>query len=214
EGPEGFEINAPQGELALDSASQLKSGMLSGGVSLSRRGDAPAEGKAGRLLLAFGGKGRLEKARAEDAVEFKQEQQGTGKSQQIMASAVDVFLRDGQVVEKAVTGSGPAQIVLTEKQTKSTISAGQFEARFGEKNHLKSVFGSPGATIVSSTPGQPDRVSTSHEVTATFNSKGQIASAEQAGDFRFQEGDRRAWAERAQYSPADQTYGLSGSARV
>src|SRR5262249_56692461 len=65
-----------------------------------------------------------------------------------------------------------------------------------------------------STPGQTDRVSTSHEVTATFNSKGQIASAEQAGDVRFQEGDRRAWAERAQYSPADETYVLSGSPRV
>src|SRR5215471_9445808 len=85
EGPEGFEVNAPQGELTLDTASQLKSGALSGGVSLARRGEAPAAGKAGRLLLGFGGKGKLEKARAEDAVEFKQE--GSEKSQQIIASA-------------------------------------------------------------------------------------------------------------------------------
>src|SRR5262249_17279755 len=119
-----------------------------------------------------------------------------------------------KILERAVTSSGPAQILLTQKETKSTISAGKFEARFGGKNLLKSVVGSPGATIVSSTPGQPDRLSTSRGGTARFNTAVEIASAGQPGDFHFQEGDRNAWAERARYTPADESYVLTGSPRV
>src|SRR5215813_8420025 len=116
EGPKAFEVNAATGELLLDRSSQLRSGNLSGGVTLVRRGEQPAEGKAGRLLLAFGPKGRLQQARAEDAV--------------------DLNLREGKLLEKATTSAGPAQVVLSQKESKSTISAGQFEAKFGEQNRL------------------------------------------------------------------------------
>src|SRR5258707_5030880 len=212
EGQKGFDVSAPQGELIRDGASQLRSGTLSGGVFFASRGDSPAEGKAGRILLSFGAKGRAEKARVEDSVVVKQGP--AGRSQQIEAAAVDLYLREGKIVEKAVTSTGPAQIVLTQGPTKSTISAGQFEAKFNEQNRLRSVFGSPNATIVSSTPSQPDRVTSSREVTATFNAKGEITSAEQTGDFHFQEGERKGWAERARYVPADESYVLAGSPRV
>jgi lipopolysaccharide transport protein LptA len=166
--------------------------------------------------MSFGPKGRLEKARAEDSVEFKQ---GTAsKSQEIHAGAVDVFLHDGRLIEKAITSAGPAQIVLNEKETKSTIGADEFEAKFGEQNHVHSVFGSGNARIVSTTPvsttpGHPDRVTTSRDVSAIFNNNGAIVSAEQTGDFRYQEGERRGWAERARYDPGDETFTLTGSPR-
>jgi len=212
EGPRGFDVSAPEGELLMDRASQPLSGSLSGGVTMASRGDSPAEGKAGRILLSFGAKGRLGKARAEDGLEFKQG--SADKSQQIKAAAADVYVRNGKVVEKAVTSSGPAQVVLTQAPEVSTISAAQFEATFGEQNRLKSVVGSPDAKIVSVTPGQPDRVTTSREVAATFNEKGEIVSAQQTGDFRYAEGTRTGRAERARYSAADGNYVLTGSPRI
>src|SRR5262249_21268855 len=124
------------------------------------------------------------------------------------------YVRNGKIVEKAITSSGPAQIVLTQAPTTSTISAGQFEAKFGEQNRLKSVVGSPDAKVVSATPGQPDRVTNSREITALFNNKGEIVSADQVGDFRYREGERTASAERARFTAADENYVLTGSPRV
>ena len=212
EGPKAFEVNAATGELLLDRSSQLRSGNLSGGVTLVKRGEQPAEGKAGRLLLAFGPKGRLQQARAEDAVELRQGE--PAKSQEIHAAAVDLYLRDGKLLEKATTSGGPAQVVLSQKESKSTISAGQFEAKFGEQNRLRSVFGTGNTRVVSATPGHPDQVTTSRDINAAFNSDGEIASAEQTGDFRYQEGDRKGFADRARYNPADETFDLTGSPRV
>jgi lipopolysaccharide export system protein LptA len=215
EGVKGFEVNAAESELIMDNASQLRSGTLSGGVTFAGKGeDAPPQGRAGKLLLSFGGQGKLEKVRAEDSVEFKQGP--AEKSQEMQASAVDFFLHDGKILEKAVTSSGPAQIVLAQGPTKSTISAGQFDAKFNAQNRLESVFGSgsPGAKVVSSTPKQPDTVTTSRDITATFNAKGEIASAEQTGDFHYQEGTREGWAERARYNPANESYQLTGSPRL
>ncbi|HEY6308083.1 MAG TPA: LPS export ABC transporter periplasmic protein LptC [Candidatus Angelobacter sp.] len=213
EGSKGFDVTAQESELVMDNASQLKSGTLSGGVVFAGKGDnSPPQGRAGRLLLSFGGKGKLEKVRAEDSVEFKQGP--AEKSQEMKAAAVDFYLHEGKVLEKAVTSAGPAQIVLTQGATVSTISAGQFDAKFNAQNRLESIFGSPGAKVVSSTPKQPDTVTSSRDVTATFNAKGEIASAEQAGDFHYQEGTREGWAERARYNPADESYGLTGSPRL
>jgi lipopolysaccharide export system protein LptA len=214
-GEKGFDVAAPTGELVLDKASQMRSGTLSGGVTFagkSKDEDAPPQGKAGLLLLSFGQQGKLDKVRAEDSVEFRQ---GTPvKSQEMQAAAIDFYLREGKVVEKAVTSAGPAQIVQAQGATRSIISAGQFDARFDAQNRLREIFGSPDARILSVTPNKPDRTTSSHEVTARFDDKGEITSAEQAGSFHFQEDSREGWAERAQYNPADESYLLSGSPRL
>jgi lipopolysaccharide export system protein LptA len=212
EGPKGFDMVTPEGELVLDTNSQLRSGTLSGGVTFVSQGDPPANGQAGRLLLTFGDKGQLAKVHAEDAVKFSQGP--PAKSQQVEAAAVDFFIPDGKRLDRAVTTNGPAKIILAQGTTKSTISSGQFEAHFNEQNRLSSVVGSPETKIVSSTPGQPDRITSSRQVSAAFNAKGEIASAEQTGDFHYQEGQREGFAERARYNPADESYVLSGSPRV
>ena len=212
EGPAGFEMTAPEGELSLDSNSQPRNGSLSGGVSMVSRGETPSQGKAGKLLLSFGAKGKLDKVRAEDFVNF---QQGApGKSQEIQAAAVDLYIRDGKVIDKAATSSGPAKIVVTQDTTRSEITAGQFDAKFGQQNRVKSIFGSPDARVVSTTPGQIDRVTNSREVLASFNAKGEMVSAEQNGDFRYQQGDRKGWADHARYNSSDESFLLTGSPRV
>jgi lipopolysaccharide export system protein LptA len=211
-GQKGFELSAPQGELLMTDANQARSGSLSGGVAFSSKSASPAEGKAGKILLAFAAQNRLTKARAEDAVQLRQ---GTAaKSQELHAAAVDLSIKDGKKLEKAVTSSGPADIILEQGTGKTTISAGRFETTFNEQNRPATLYGTPDTRIVDSTPGKPDRTLTARELRAKFNDKGEIVSAEQTGDFKYQEGTQNATADHADYRAADEAIVLTGLPRV
>ncbi len=232
EGAKGFDITAPQGELQMAAQNQMRAGSLSGGVNYESRGDSPSHGKAGKVLLSFGPKGRVSKVRMEDSVEMNQGPEG--KSQQITAKTLDLFLGNGKRLEKAVTSDGPAQVTMTQtaavaqpataqtastkpasgKITSTSVGAGKFIAGFNEANRLSSLIGSDGARLVSSTPGQPDRVATGHDLRASFNSKGELSTAELNGDLHYEEGARTATADRGRYSAADETLVLSGSPRI
>ena len=211
-GVKGFDIKAPQGELRMADANQARSGSLSGGVTFAGAGDSPAQGQAGKILLTFADENRLTKARAEDAVQLKQGP--AGKSQELHAAAVDLYVKNGKKLEKAVSSSGPADIVLEKGEEKTTISAGHFESTFNEQNRPATLYGTPDAKIVDSAPGKPDRVLTSRELKAKFNEKGELVSAEQSGDFHYQEANQTATAERAEYRATDEIISLSGSPRV
>jgi lipopolysaccharide export system protein LptA len=193
-------------------ANQARSGSLSGGVTFAGAGDSPAQGQAGKILLTFADENRLTKARAEDAVQLKQGP--AGKSQELHAAAVDLYVKNGKKLEKAVSSSGPADIVLEKGEEKTTISAGHFESTFNEQNRPATLYGTPDAKIVDSAPGKPDRVLTSRELKAKFNEKGELVSAEQSGDFHYQEANQTATAERAEYRATDEIISLSGSPRV
>ncbi len=211
-GTKAFEVNAAEGELEMTGANQARRGVLSGGVTFLSKGESPAEGKAGKILLTFGSENRLAKARAEDSVQLKQGP--AGKSQELHAVALDLSVKDGRRLEKAITSGGPAEIVREQAPGKTTISAGHFETVFNDQNRPVSLYGTPDAKIVDSVPGKPDRILTSRELTAKFNDKGEIVSADQTGDFRYQEGTQTASAERAKYAAAEETILLSGSPRV
>ena len=211
-GAKAFEINAPEGELEMAGANQARRGILSGGVTFASKGNSPAAGKAGKILLTFAADNRLSKARAEDSVQLKQGP--AGKSQELHAVALDLSVKDGRRLEKAVTSGGPAEIVREQAPGKTTISAGHFETVFNDQNRPVSLYGTPDAKIVDSVPGKPDRILTSRELTAKFNDKGEIISADQTGDFHYQEGTQTASAERAKYAAAEETIVLSVSPRV
>ncbi|MGC2696964.1 MAG: LptA/OstA family protein, partial [Candidatus Angelobacter sp.] len=211
-GPKVFEVSAPEGELNMADANQARSGSLSGGVSFSSKGDSPAEGRAGKILLTFGEENRLTKARAQDSVQLKQG--AAGKSQELHASAVDLSVINGKKLQKAVTSSGPAEILLEQGTDKTTISAGHFETTFNDQNRPSSLYGTPDTRVVESSPGKPDRILTARELRAKFNDKGEIVSAEQTGDFHYQEGTQTASADQSRYGSADENIVLSGSPRV
>ncbi|HEV7521250.1 MAG TPA: LptA/OstA family protein [Candidatus Angelobacter sp.] len=211
-GTKPFEVNAPEGELQMAGSNQARSGVLSGGVTFGSKGDSPAEGKAGKILLTFGAANRLTKARAQDSVQLKQGP--AGKSQELHAAALDVWVKNGRRLEKAVTSGGPAEIIRDQAAGKTTISAGHFETVFNDQNRPVSLYGAPDAKIVDSVPAKPDRILTSRELTAKFNDKGEIVSADQNGEFHYQEGTQTASAERAKYTAAEETILLSGSPRV
>src|SRR6266704_1863684 len=120
-GAKAFDLNAADGELTIGDENQVNSGTLSGDVTYASRGDSPGSGKAGKVLLSFGPRNRMTKVRVEDSVEFKQGP--VAKSQQLQASAMDIYLIDGKKLEKAVTSAGPAEIVLMQGAEKTTVSA-------------------------------------------------------------------------------------------
>jgi lipopolysaccharide export system protein LptA len=105
---------------------------------------------------------------------------------------------------------------------RTVVTAGQFRAQFSSsdgQNHLASVHGAPNARIVNSTPGQPDRVSTSESIDASFLPQGGIDSIKQQGNVAYADGqqpDKRmqAWANSGRYTPADQMLVLTGNPRV
>jgi lipopolysaccharide export system protein LptA len=211
-GAKPFEVSAPEGELEMADTNQARRGVLSGGVTFASKGDSPAEGKAGKILLTFGAENRLSKARAQDSVQLKQGP--AGKSQELHAVALDLSVKDGHRLEKAITSGGPAEIVREQAPGKTTISAGHFETVFNNQNRPVSLYGTPDAKIIDTAPGKPDRILTSRELTAKFNDRGEIISADQTGDFHYQEGTQTASAERAKYVAAEETILLSGSPRV
>ena len=211
-GAKAFEVSANEGTLEMAAANQARSGVLTGDVTFASKGDSPADGKAGKVLLSFGAANRLIKARAENAVQLKQ---GVpGKSQELHAAAVDLFVKNGKKIERAITSAGPAEIVREQAPGKTTISAGHFETTFNDQNRPSSLYGTPDTKIVDSTPGKPDRVLTARELTAKFNDKGEIVTADQSGDFHYQDGTQTASADRAKYIAAEETVLLTGSPRV
>ncbi len=213
-GPKGYEVHAAEGEMTMADANQARAGSLSGGVTfVGQSGDSPAEGSARQIFLTFGPENRVTKVRAEDSVRLKQGP--AGKLQELHANAVDLFVaKDGKTLEKGTTSSGPAEIVMEKNGEKTTISAGRFETTFNAQNRPVALYGTPDTKIVDSAPGKPDRILTAHELHAKFDDKGGIVSAEQTGDFHYQEGTQTATAERADYRAADETIVLSGSPRV
>ena len=210
-GPKSLVAEAPQAELLMGPAQQLKNGSLSGGVTFESRGKAPGKGAAERVLFDFGARNELAKVRAEGSVAFSQGDAASTAG--LKADAIDLLVSGGRRLERATT-SGAAQIERTEGTTHYVITAGSFQGRFSADNRVAGVIGTGETRVVASTPGQPDRITTSRELIANFDNQGAISQLEQHGDFRYQEGQRAATAEHARFSPAEDNITLIGSPRV
>ena len=155
----------------------------------------------------------------------------------LTASAVDFLVVDGRFLDRAET-FGSAQITILSaplaqsgSRTSSpqssaapavqqtVITAGKFNARFelvAGSSRLSTIHGAPDARIVNQGPGQPERVSTSETVDATFLPQGGIAAVTQQGNVVYaddQSPDKRtqATADLARYTPADQMLALTGT---
>jgi lipopolysaccharide export system protein LptA len=153
---------------------------------------------------------------------------GDTQDVEMTAPVMDFIVKDGRWLERAET-SGPPQIVITQpgSNQKTVVTAAKFTAKFTEKNRLATLHGEPDAKIVSGrivsgkmvgnaigTPGQPDRVSTSQMLDVVFRPEGGVASIQQAGGVTYVDGTLKAWAERGEYTAADQMLVLSESPRV
>jgi lipopolysaccharide export system protein LptA len=223
---------------------QLTTAILSGNVQLASQGQGQgaqvAEASAGRVTLHFAGQQILQIVHAEDGVRLAQKKsqsgavvmsaaaapsptKGDAQDVEMTAPVMDFIVKDGRQLERAET-SGPPQIVITQpgSNQKTVVTAAKFTAKFTEKNRLATLHGEPDARIVSGkivsgkigTPGQPDRVSTSQMLDIIFRPEGGVASIKQAGGVTYVDGTLKAWAQRGEYTAADQLLMLSESPRV
>jgi lipopolysaccharide export system protein LptA len=160
-----------------------------------------------------------------------------GQDFALTASAVDFLVVGGRFLDRAET-FGPAQITIlsaplaqSEPRTsnpqsspastaqQTIITAGKFKAKFetvAGSSRFSAIHGAPDARIVNQGPGQPERVSTSETVDATFLPQGGIAAITQQGGVNYaddQSPDKRtqATADLARYTPADQMLTLTGT---
>jgi lipopolysaccharide export system protein LptA len=217
---------------------------LTGNVHIDQAGAQPIHGDAGRVILDFVGDNELKKVHALDGVRLTQTAAGdnspteskAGNSPQefqLTAPIIDFDVAEGNLLRHAQT-SGAAQMTITQtpqvsgsapasKAERTVVTAGKFDADFAATdghNQLTSVHGAPDARIVNSSDGQPERVSTSQAVDASFLPRGGgIQSVTQTGNVVYSDSQAtdkkmQAWADVARYTPADQMLVLTGSPRV
>jgi len=216
----------------------LRTGTLTGQVEFDQSGDQAMKGSAGRVILDFAGKNELQKVHAIDDVHLAQKEAPTtpkaGSSPQdfdLRASAIDFTVTQGHRLKQAIT-SGAAEITINQQAKPSSsqaassqrtvVTAGKFIADFASvdrHNYLASVHGAPDARIVSSTQGQPDRLSASDAIDAVFQPQGGIESITQTGHVSYSDGQAaekrmQAWADLGRYTPSDQMLVLTGNPRI
>jgi lipopolysaccharide export system protein LptA len=207
--------------LVAEKQDAVRSATFSGDVRVENSGPQPMQGNAGRVVLNFTGNNVLSTVHSQDNVRLVQHQKPASTSAsaqdvEVTASVVDFVVADGRRLQRADT-SGAAQIALrpvpgTGQQT--LVTAGKFQADFDDLGQLASLRGAPNARIVSQTPGQPDRVSTSNTLGASFHPGSGIDSIMQQGSVAYTDGERKAWGDHATYTPSDQILVLTGSPRV
>jgi lipopolysaccharide export system protein LptA len=222
EGERQAEARAEKLELVMVSGHDaLRAAVLSGNVTADFAGTQPMHATAGRVVLDFAGKKKLlTKVHAEENVKLVQ-QGASGASSgpqdlELTAPMVDFFLVNGNRLERAET-AGAAQIALRSRGSEipqTLVTAGKFDAHFDELGQVESLHGAPDARILNRNPGQPDRISTSRVLDVAFQTGSGIDSILQQGNVAYVDGNRRAWGDRARYTPADQILVLTGSPRV
>jgi lipopolysaccharide export system protein LptA len=238
--PAEIQTHADEANLQLTGTQNLlRTATLTGHVHVDQTGPRPMQGDAGRVILQFAGQNQLQSVRATDGARLFQSaapaptESRAKKSQnfELTAPTLDFKIADGQHLEFAQTsgaakititsaGETPAQAHAVSQQT--VITAGTFQANFTTEDgrtHPVAMRGAPNARIVNSTPGQPDRVSTSQSIDASFLPQGGIDSVTQSGNVFYTDNQPRekrvqAWASNARYTPSDQLLIMTGSPRV
>jgi len=226
-------LRAATGDFLLNPRNTLRSGVLTGGVTLDTMGTQPTHSASKRAFLDFGEKSQIAKVHAVDHVQMIQKPQPPKNTQtkqmELDADVVDFFLKPGNILNHADT-SGRAQIVILSAQlppppgkkarpqqnalVKTTVTAGKFHAVFDDRNKIQSMHGEPNTKIVSTNPGQPDRVSTSKMLDVTWDDSGQVSKMVQTDNVHYTEGQREAWGQQGTYTPGDTNLLLVGEPRV
>ena len=189
----------------------LDSASMTGGVTLA--GERGQTGSAGRVSVAFGDGGKIAKMKVLENVKLSQQGSGPKSSRtDLAANALDIAFNDQGHMQRAVT-EGPGTITITEPASSTVITAQRFDSSFDNQDRMRTLHGAPEPKIVSHSSSQPDAVTTSRDLVATFNPQG-LESAVQVGDFYYQQGTRTATATRARYTAADQLIKLQGDPRV
>lgn len=142
--------------------------------------------------------------------------------QELTASEVQFDFRGGTWALRGASTVGPGKLTLIPdgpKVGRRIITANPFLMSFNALGKLKTLRGRSRPTIVfEPPPASPDTLpaeSSSDRLEATLNpATEELQSMEQTGQFRYQQGDRQASAQRALYQAQDDLLKLSGNPRI
>ena len=237
------DVYGPHGDVNMGPNNSMQQTILTGGAKFATRGDNLTHGSADTFILDFDNQNQPARFHMVTNARLHQDPHpgkpgigpASGQPMDITADALDFQLANGSDLKTADT-IGKAQIVILPNPTKpksgdknadnmgnstTVATAGHFHATFGDANQMQSLHGAPDSRIVSTSPGQPEKVSTADKMDVAFDAEGGVQKLVQTGSFEFREpsakpdtGGRAAFAEKATYTPADQLLVLNGSPRV
>jgi lipopolysaccharide export system protein LptA len=223
EGKQPAQVRSEQLEMLMgEQQNTVRTATFSHNVQMELSGTQPMQGSAGRAILHFVGKNELATVHTEENVRLTQHQKpatasATAQDLELTAPVVDFWLAPGNLLKRAQT-SGAAKITIRPATSspgqETLITAGKFTGRFDQFGQLSSVHGAPNGRIVNENPGQSERVSTSDTLDASFRTGVGIESIVQQGRVFYVDDERKAWSDRARYTPADQMLFLTGAPRV
>jgi len=122
-------------------------------------------------------------------------------------------------VDRARTLS-PATMITREgvagsNQPRVTRASGQqMEVGFDERNRMRGLLAHNGTQLDRDIPGKPSQISTSQELVANFDPKGQWTTVDQSGNVHFQSADRAGQAAKSHVDRATDIVTLKGSAEA
>ncbi len=246
-GPTVVDIYGPHGDVNMGPNNTIQQAILTGGSKFASRGDNLTHGSADTFVLDFDNQNQPARFHMVTNARLHQDphpgKPGTGPASgqpmDVIADALDFQLANGSDLKTADT-IGKAQIVILPSPVKpagagksgdknaddmsnstTVATAGKFHANFGDGNQMQSLHGAPDSRIVSTSPGQPQKVSTADKLDVAFDSDGGVQKLIQTGNFEYHEppakpdtGGRAAFADKATYTPTDELLVLNGSPRV
>ena len=244
-GPSVVDVFGPRGDLNMGPKNSLQQAIVSGGAKFDSRGGSIAHGSADTFVVDFEDQNQPSRFHLVKNARMKQDPQpgksgNSGQPMEIAADQIDFQLENGNQIKTADT-VGKAWITILPMPAESrsqpakgnknqdmsggnsttVATAGKFHATFDDNNHLQTLHGWPNAKIVSSTPGDPDKTSTSDQLDVGFSPDGGVQKLIQTGNFEYHEpsanpntGGRAAFAQVATYTPDDEILVLTGSPRI
>jgi lipopolysaccharide export system protein LptA len=242
-GPTVVDIAGPRGDLNMGPQNSVQQAVLSGGAKFDTHGVNVTHGTADTFVVDFDDQRQASRFHMIKNAHMLQEPKPgksgpTGQPMEIAADQLDFQLENGNQLKTGDT-VGKAMITILPsptgtKSAKNTSSAqdmggnattvataGKFHATFDDNNRMKTLHGSPDSRIVSTSPGQPEKVSTAANLDVTFGPDGGAEKLVQTGDFQYHEASakpdtagRSAFADVATYTPGDSWLVLTGSPRI
>jgi len=244
-GPTIVDISGPRGDLNMGPQNAVLQAIVTGGAKYNTRGENLSHGSADTFVLDFESDNQPRFFHMLKNARMRQDPQpgkpgSPGQPMEIAADQLHFVLENGNELKTGDT-VGKAQITIfpspagtkSEKASNkpgqdlgsanstTVATAGKFHATFGEANRMQTLHGFPDTRIVSTSPVEPEKVSTSQSVDVAFAPDGGAEKLVQAGDFRYHEpspkpdtGGRAMFADKATYTPSDQILVLNGSPRV
>ncbi len=242
-GPTIVDIAGPRGDLNMGPKNLAQQAVLSGGARFETHGANLTHGSADTFTVDLDDQQQASRLHMIKNAHMLQEPKPgkSGSGGQPMEIASDQLdfqlengnqLKTGDTVGKAMitilpspAGSKPAKNAGSGEEmggnATTVATAGKFHATFDDNNRMKSLHGSPDSRIVSTSPGQPEKVSTAQNLDVAFAPDGGAEKLIQTGDFRYHEASakpdtagRSAFADVATYTPGDYMLVLNGSPRV